>query len=147
MNKKLICILIFIFLLLLGSFSVFADNEELDNTIPNDEYNGMSDHTIEVINNAQQYLDDSKELISYNEEVLRVSASNTTGFQSIILSLLGDYEPIVKDYEYRNNNNQYYSHSIEIQPDYSWIASAAIFAIVLFCIFRLIGSVLSGVFK
>lgn len=144
MNKKIICVLMFIFLLLMGSFSVFADDDVIEDP---DQYDGISEHTQEILDNAQQYLDDSKELIDYNEEFLRISASNTNGFHSVILSLLGDYEPIVKDYTYQNNNNQYLSHSIEIQPDYSWICSAAIFLVVVFCIFRLIGSILSGAFK
>lgn len=75
-------------------------------------------------------------------EVLRVSASDTSGLHSIILSLIGDYNPIVTDHEYRNNNNTYYSHSIDISPDWSWIASSVIFLVIIYCAFRIIGIVI-----
>ena len=67
-------------------------------------------------------------------EVLRISAYQTSGFHAVILSLLGDYNPIVKDYTYQSSQG-YTSHSIEITPDWSWICSAAIFALIIFCVF------------
>lgn len=73
-------------------------------------------------------------------EVLRISANQTSGFHAVILELLGDYNPIVKDYTYQSTQG-YTSHSIEIQPDWSWICSAAIFALIIFCLFRLIGGI------
>ena len=77
-----------------------------------------------------------------NTEVLRISASQTSGFHAVILGLLGDYNPIVKDYTYQSTQG-YTSHSIEIQPDWSWICSAAIFALIIFCLFRLVGGIFS----
>lgn len=74
--------------------------------------------------------------------VQRISASDATGFKAVVLTLLGDYEAIVTDYEYRNNNNTYMSHSIEITEDWTWISSAAIFLVVIFCFFRLVGGML-----
>lgn len=73
---------------------------------------------------------------------LRISASDTTGLHSIILSLIGEYNPIVKDYTYQSSNG-YTNHSIEITPDWSWIASCFVFVVVIFCVFRFIG----GLFK
>lgn len=73
---------------------------------------------------------------------LRISANETSGFHAVILGLLGDYNPIVKDYTYQSSNG-YTSHSIEITPDWSWIASAAIFLVIIFCLFRLIGGIFS----
>lgn len=75
-------------------------------------------------------------------EVLRISASDTSGFHAVVLDLLGDYNPIVKDYTYQTSQG-YYSHSVDIQPDWSWICSAAIFALIIFCLFRLIGGIFS----
>ena len=75
-------------------------------------------------------------------EVLRISASDTSGFHAVVLGLLGDYNPIVKDYTYTSTQG-YTSHSIDIQPDWSWICSAAIFALIIFCLFRLIGGIFS----
>lgn len=73
---------------------------------------------------------------------LRISANETSGFHAVILGLLGDYNPIVKDYTYQSSQG-YTSHSIEITPDWSWIASAAIFLVIIFCLFRLIGGIFS----
>lgn len=75
-------------------------------------------------------------------EVLRISASDTSGFHAVVLGLLGDYNPIVKDYTYQSTQG-YISHSIDIQPDWSWICSAAIFALIIFCLFRLLGGIFS----
>ena len=73
---------------------------------------------------------------------LRISSNETSGFHAVILGLLGDYNPIVKDYTYQSSNG-YISHSIEITPDWSWIASAAIFLVIIFCLFRLVGGLFS----
>lgn len=65
-----------------------------------------------------------------------VTASNSNGFKSVVLDLLGDYEAIVVEYAYENNNG-YVTYVREIQPDYPWLIGAAIFAIVLYCTIRL----------
>lgn len=72
-----------------------------------------------------------------------VTPQNSNGFHQVIISLLGNYEPITVDYEYRNNNNTYYSHNISTTPDWSWIASAFIFVVIIFCLFRLVGGLFS----
>lgn len=73
-----------------------------------------------------------------------VTPSNTSGFHNVIISLLGNYEPITVDYTYQSGTNyQNTSHSITTAPDWSWICSAAIFAIIIFCLFRLIGGLFS----
>lgn len=79
--------------------------------------------------------------------VLRVSPSDTSGLHALVLSLLGDYNPVVKDYTYTTtsyNGTQTTNHSIEISPDYSWISTALIFLVVIYCVFRLIGAIFSG---
>lgn len=73
-------------------------------------------------------------------EVLRVSASDTSGLHAIILSLIGDYNPVVKDYTYQSSSG-YTSHSIEITPDWSWICTAALFIVVVYCTFKFIGGI------
>lgn len=70
-----------------------------------------------------------------------ITAADTSGLKAVLLGLIGDYDATVIDYTYTNNNNSYVSHSIEIQPDYTWLASAALVALMIFCLFRLGGSI------
>lgn len=74
--------------------------------------------------------------------VLRVSPSDTSGLHAIMLSLIGDYNPIVKDYTYQTQQG-YTQHSIDIEPDWSWIATCVIFALVFFCFMQFIGKLFS----
>lgn len=64
-----------------------------------------------------------------------VTPADAVGLKKILLELLGNYESIVTDYRYQNSNGTW-SYLREIQPDYVWLTSAAIFAIVLWCTFR-----------
>lgn len=77
------------------------------------------------------------ELVNVEKSTMRVSANDATGFKAVLLSLLGDYETVVTDYTYQNGS--YYSHSIQIERDWAWICGAAIFGLVIFCVFRFIG--------
>lgn len=70
-----------------------------------------------------------------------ITPSNTTGFKSVLLSVIGSYDSIVTEYKYTNTNGTV-SYLREVTPDYVWLVSAAIFAIVLYCVFRLGGSLL-----
>lgn len=92
------------------------------------------------INDTEQKSDEGYSTVEVSS--LRLSASDTSGLHAVILSLIGDYNPIVKDYTYQSSNG-YTSHSIDIQPDWSWIASCAVFMLVIFCVFRFVG----GLFK
>ena len=84
MMSKHTFIIILLVILLCSSFYSFAFADNNDNDIQN------------TIDNADDYIDSTDSYIE--EHNLRVSASDTTGFQSVILSLLGDYTPGVKDY-------------------------------------------------
>lgn len=67
-----------------------------------------------------------------------ITPSNSNGMKSVLLNVLGDYSAIVVEYRYTNTNGTY-SYQREIQPDYVWMASAAIFALMIYCCFRLGG--------
>lgn len=82
------------------------------------------------------------ELVSVEKSMMRVSASDSTGFKAVVLGLIGDYETVITDYTYQSGSTGYYSHSINIERDWSWICSACIFALVIFCVFRVIGVLL-----
>lgn len=74
--------------------------------------------------------------------VAPIEPSDTSGFKSVMLELIGPYDPVIVEYEYQNNNN-YSSYLREVLPDYPWFASCAVFALVVYCVFRL-GGVMFG---
>lgn len=82
------------------------------------------------------------QLVSYEQSVQKVSASDTSGLKALLLSIIGDYETVITDYEYRTGNNTYTSHSINIERDWAWICSCGVFALLLYCTFRSIGGIL-----
>lgn len=82
------------------------------------------------------------ELVNTTSTIKAVTPSDTNGFKAVLLTVLGDYETVITDYEYRNNNNTYMSHSIAIEQDYAWICSAAMLGLIVYCTFRIIGGML-----
>lgn len=119
---------------------VVVDNSALGNAIT-----GLTDLiSAGAISGSVQLdpIDMNVTLQSVNVSTERISASDANGFKSVLLGLIGDYETIITDYEYRNNQNTYTTHSIDITPDYSWICSTAIFGLVIYCFFRLVGGIL-----
>ena len=92
------------------------------------------------------------DFISYNGDdysvsVIAVQTSPNTpvtpdgkGLKSILLTLFGDYSPVITQLRYQANNNTTYTYVNDIHYDVPWIASAVIFALVLFCTFKLGGT-------
>lgn len=68
-----------------------------------------------------------------------ITPEGTTGLKSILLSLIGDYDAIVVEYEYASSNG-YTNYLREVQPDYVWLCSCAIFLVVIYSVFRLGGA-------
>lgn len=85
------------------------------------------------------------EVETVSTDVLRISAQDTTGFHAVILGLLGDYNPIAVTTEYRYPSGTGYQnrYQVDVEPDWSWICTAAIFVVIIFCLFRLIGGLFS----
>ena len=71
-----------------------------------------------------------------------IAPSDTNGLKAVLLGLIGNYDAIVVEYEYQNPNNSYHSYLREIQPDYVWIASFCMLALVVYCVFRLGGALI-----
>lgn len=72
-----------------------------------------------------------------------VTPSDATGFKAVLLGLLGNYDPPVVQFEYTTNNN-YKQYVNEIQPDYVWLCSCGLLALMIFCLFRLGGALIRG---
>lgn len=107
-------------------------------------YVDSSDYTeqLDSIDNRLDSLVDSArdnnpvgDIVDVNQTRETVSASDSNGFKSVLLSILGDYETVTTDYTYQSSNG-YYSHSITTERDWAWICSAAILGAVVWCVFR-----------
>lgn len=95
---------------------------------------------------TNQAMSDQTPVIQTEPIVLRVTANDTTGLHSIILSLIGDYNPIatVTTYQYPSGNAYQNRQQVDVTPDWSWIATCGIFAICVYSVFRMFGSLLGG---
>lgn len=70
-----------------------------------------------------------------------VGSSDANGLKAIMLALIGDWDSIVVEHAYESTNG-YTNYVREIQLDYPWLCSCAIFLVVLYCVFRLGGAIL-----
>lgn len=73
-----------------------------------------------------------------------VTPSSTTGLKAALLTVLGNYDPVVVVHQYQSSSSGYNSYATDIQPDYVWIASAALLCLVIWCLFKLGGALLRG---
>lgn len=67
---------------------------------------------------------------------------SSSGLKGILIKLFGPYSPTITQFRYQSNTSTNYTYVNDISPDFPWLCSAAIFAIVLFCIFKLGGTFL-----
>lgn len=74
--------------------------------------------------------------------VAPITPSDTNGLKAVLLEVLGDYDPIIVEYEYRNQNNTYNSYLREVLPDYPWCASFIMLSLFVYCVFRLGGALI-----
>lgn len=81
--------------------------------------------------------------ISILTSVAPVTPSDTSGLKAVLLGLLGHYDPVVIEYQYQSSQG-YNNYLREVQPDYVWLCSFALLALMIFCIFRLGGALLRG---
>ena len=70
-----------------------------------------------------------------------VGASDANGLKGIMLALIGDWDSIVVEHAYESSNG-YMNYLREVQLDYPWLCSCAIFLVMIYCVFRLGGAIL-----
>ena len=70
-----------------------------------------------------------------------IEPSDTTGLKSALLGVLGNYDPVIVEYQYSDRNG-YTNYLREVQPDYVWLCSCALLALVIYCLFRLGGALI-----
>lgn len=72
-----------------------------------------------------------------------ITPSSTTGLKAALLGILGNYDPVIVEYQYSGGNG-YTNYLREVQPDYVWLCSAALLALVIYCLFKLGGGLIRG---
>ena len=70
-----------------------------------------------------------------------VEPSDTTGLKAALLGVLGSYDPVIVEYQYSDRNG-YTNYLRDVQPDYVWLCSCALLALVIYCLFRLGGALI-----
>lgn len=75
--------------------------------------------------------------------VAPVTPSDATGLKAALLGILGNYDPVIVEYQYSNSQG-YNNYLREVQPDYVWLCSCALLALVIYCLFKLGGGLLRG---
>ena len=73
-----------------------------------------------------------------------VTPSNTSGFKSVLVGLLGNYDTIVTVHRYESSSSGYSSYVTDVQPDYVWLTCAAFLLLLIYCLFRLGGALIHG---
>lgn len=73
-----------------------------------------------------------------------VTPSSTTGLKAALLTVLGNYDPVVVVYEYNISSSSSSRYVTDTQPDYVWIASASLLCLVIWCLFKLGGALIRG---
>jgi hypothetical protein len=73
-----------------------------------------------------------------------VTPSSTTGLKAALLTVLGNYDPVVVVYEYNISSSSSSRYVADTQLDFAWIASAVLLCLVIWCLFKLGGALLRG---
>lgn len=132
--KKIIIPLFILCLLFSLAIPAFADETEI------------IDENIEVIEDDTAVLMDNQNTVAGGINVLSgtsyytprsVTAQETSGLKSALLSVLGDYSPVIVEYQYTNSVDGSITVERTSQPDYAWIAAAVLLVVFIFCLFKL----------
>lgn len=74
--------------------------------------------------------------------VAPITPEDSSGLKAVLLSVIGDYDPVIVEYRYQNSNQTSYQYLREVLPDYPWCASFLMLALFVYCTFRLGGALI-----
>lgn len=95
-----------------------------------------------VINNEIDTGEDLGEYVGTSVYALNpVTSSDATGLKAVLLEFVGDWDSIVIEHAYESSNG-YTNYLREVQLDYPWLCSCGLLVVVIYCLFRLGGSIL-----
>lgn len=88
--------------------------------------------------------DFSVELLSV-QSTPNTPVESSSGLKGILIQLFGPYSPTITQLRYQSNTSTNYTYVNDIAPDFPWLCSAGLFTVVLFCVFKLGGTLLCKV--
>lgn len=115
---------------LVGDLDYYA---EVPVTLTNDLDSPWADLLLALVQNSQNIPEDA-EFVGVETFALSPITSST-GLKGILLDIIGPYDNIVTQYQYRQNTSTNYSYVNEVTPDYPWIASAVLFIALVLSVF------------
>ena len=89
-----------------------------------------------------QYGEDCSYSVIVVQSTPNSPVTSSSGLKGLLLKMFGPYDPVITQLRYQSNTSTNYTYVNDISPDYPWLCSAGIFAIVLFCTFKLGGTFL-----
>lgn len=69
------------------------------------------------------------------------SSGSSADLKSVLIQFLGEWETVVVEHTYQASDGSINTVQ-KTQPDYPWLCAAALLCIMIFCLFRLGGSIL-----
>lgn len=126
--KKYIISFLTVFLVLSLSLSAFAAETE----------EPLEETTVEITETDEDAVLVGTSVYSLSP----VTSEDATGLKAVLLSFIGSYDAVVVEYQYQNTNTSNVSYLREIQPDYAWLAACALLIVIIYCVFKLGGSLL-----
>lgn len=104
-------------------------------------YGGSPDQedTLAVVSEVSEVSDVSIDTTVSASVMSPITADDTSGLKAVLLNILGPYEPILFEYNYGTN----YNTGREVFEDQIWLCSFWMLALLVFCLFRLLGGWLS----
>lgn len=139
MIKRIFCVFIVCFCLI---SSVFADNDVVVNDIDSGDVI-INELTDDDVLSGEWVLND----VAIVESVAPSTPANANGFKRIILTLIGNYDPIIVEYRYQNTSTSTYGYLRQVEHDYPWLASCAIFALMLLLAWLFVRTVFSAIMR
>lgn len=135
-----------------GAASMADISGETDSSVPSDSESSPVGDTIYVLeqpasSGGVNYGDLTDIPVGASIDSITVTSvspiepSDTSGLKAALLGVLGNYDPVIVEYQYSSGNG-YTNYLREVQPDYVWLCSCALLALVIFCLFRLGGALL-----
>ena len=105
------------------------------------------DQSVIFLTSAEVTPDWVLEDVAVLESVAPVTPSASNGFKKVVLSLIGNYDPVIVEYRYQNTSSSTYGYLRQVEHDYPWLCSCAIFALVLFLAWLFLRTVFSAIMR